>query len=177
LIGLLDQRPAHGFALARVMAPGGGVGRVWSMQRTMVYSALDNLERRALVRPTATVPSDSGPQRTILEITKSGTAALNDWLVAPVHHVRDARSLLMLKLLFLIGRGQDTASLLIGQRQVLTAQAGRLAPAADSATGYDRALVLWRLHSTKAVIEFIDAMLSDPTAIAGNAADNLLSVQ
>jgi hypothetical protein len=62
------------------------------------------------------------------------------------------------------------------QRQVLTAQAGRLASAADNATGYDRALLLWRLHSTKAVIEFTDAMLSDPTTTAGNATDNFLSV-
>jgi hypothetical protein len=82
----------------------------------------------------------------------------------------------MLKILFLIGRGQDVAPLLIGQQKVLTAQAGRLASAADSATGYDRALLLWRLHSTKAVIEFTDAVLSDPTTTAANAADNLLSV-
>jgi hypothetical protein len=139
------------------------------MQRTMVYSALDNLERWALVQPTATVPSDSGPRRTILKISEGGTVALDEWLAAPVQRVRNARSLLMLKILFLIGRGQDVAPLLIGQRQVLTAQAGRLASAADSATGYDRALLLWRLHSTKAVIEFTNAMLSDPTTTASGA--------
>jgi hypothetical protein len=145
------------------------------MQRTMVYSALDSLQRRALVRPTATVPSDCGPRRTILEISETGTVALNEWLVAPVQRVRDARSLLMLKILFLIGRGQDVAPLLIGQRRVLTAQAGRLASAADSATGYDRTLLFWRLHSTKAVIEFTDAMLTDPTTAAGNAAPPALT--
>jgi hypothetical protein len=121
-------------------------------------------------------PERLRPRRTILEISESGTVALNEWLVAPVERVRDARSLLMLKILFLIGRGQDVAPLLIGQQKVLTAQAGRLASAADSATGYDRALLLWRLHSTKAVIEFTDAVLSDPTTTAANAADNLLSV-
>jgi DNA-binding PadR family transcriptional regulator len=107
LLGLLDQKAAHGFALARAMAPDGEVGRIWSIRRTMVYSALDHLERWALVQPKATVPSDSGPRRTILEATTSGIAALNDWLQEPVERVRDARSLLMLKLLFLTRRGEN----------------------------------------------------------------------
>jgi DNA-binding PadR family transcriptional regulator len=136
------------------------------MPRARVYGALDYLKRRALVRPTATVPSDVGPQRTILEISESGAVALDEWLVTPVERVRDVRSLLMLKLLFLMGRGQDAAPLLIGERQVFRAQADRLTATAESATGSDRALLLWRLHSTKAVIEFTDAMLSDLVAAA-----------
>jgi DNA-binding PadR family transcriptional regulator len=176
VLGLLDQRPAHGFALARAMAPGGEVGRVWSMRRAMVYSALVNLERRALIRPTATASSHSGPQRTILEITRSGAAVLNDWLVAPVRHVRDARSLLMLKLLFLNDRDEDTTPLLVGQQQVFRAQARQFASAVNNAAGYDHVLLLWRLHSTRAVIEFIDAMLPDSRTIAPMPGDDLLAI-
>lgn len=176
LLGLLDQKAAHGFALARAMAPDGEVGRIWSIRRTMVYSALDHLERWALVQPKATVPSDSGPRRTILEATTSGIAALNDWLQEPVERVRDARSLLMLKLLFLTRRGENVAPLLSRQREVCMAQAHQLASAAEDAAGFDRALLLWRLHSTRAVIEFTHAMLTDPASSIGDPRSPVLSV-
>lgn len=142
----------------------------------MVYSALDNLEQWALVQPTATVPSDSGPLRTILEATTSGTAALNDWLEEPVERVRDARSLLMLKLLFLTRRGDNVAPLLSRQREVFTAHARQLASAAEDAAGFDRALLLWRLHSTRAVIEFTHAMLTDSASSTGDPRSHVLSI-
>jgi hypothetical protein len=129
-----------------------------------------------LVQPKATVPSDSGPRRTILEATTSGIAALNDWLQEPVERVRDARSLLMLKLLFLTRRGENVAPLLSRQREVFTAHGRHFASAADEAAGFDRALLLWRLHSTTAVIEFTDAMLTDSALSTDAPASHLLSV-
>jgi DNA-binding PadR family transcriptional regulator len=150
------------------MAPDGEVGRIWWMRRTMVYSALDNLEQRVLVAPKATVRSESGPRRTILEATTNGIAALDDWLEKPVERVREARSMLMLKLLFLTRRGQNVAPLLSRQRELFSDQTRQLASAADDAAGFDRALLLWRLHNTRAVIEFTDAMLTDPPSSTGD---------
>ena len=66
------------------MAPDGDVGQVWAMRRPLVYRALETLERLGLVRPVATLPSDAGPQRTILEPTPAGRAALSVWLGQPV---------------------------------------------------------------------------------------------
>jgi DNA-binding PadR family transcriptional regulator len=163
ILALLDEKPAHGFALARAMATGGDVGRVWDMRRPLVYRALDTLQRLALIRPVATLPSDSGPQRTILEPTAAGRRLLGEWLHQPVEHVRDARSLLMLKLLFLSRRSADPAPLLRGQREHFAALAARLKDAADAAEGFERGLLLWRLYSTTAAVQFTEAMLSEPT--------------
>jgi DNA-binding PadR family transcriptional regulator len=163
ILALLDEGPAHGFALARAMATGGEVGRVWDMRRPLVYRALDTLKRLALIRPVAKLPSDSGPQRTILEPTPEGRRLLAEWLERPVEHVRDARSLLMLKLLFLSRRDADPAPLLRAQREQFAALAGRLTLAADAAEGFERGLLLWRLHSTTAAVRFTEAMLSEPT--------------
>ena len=69
-----------------------------------------------MIRPAGTVPSQTGPQRTILEVTPEGVLAVAEWLSQPVSHVRDARSLLMLKLLFLSRREADLAPLLTAQR-------------------------------------------------------------
>ena len=131
VLALLSEEPAHGFALARAMAPEGEVGQVWAMRRPLVYRALETLEQLGLIRPAGTVPSQSGPQRTILEVTPAGTQAVTGWLAEPVSHVRDARSLLMLKLLFLARSGADPAPLLTAQREQFSAHAERLAAAVE----------------------------------------------
>ena len=41
--------------------------------------------------------------------------------------------------------------------------AERLTAAADAAEGFERGLLLWRLYSTTAAVQFTEAMLSDPT--------------
>jgi len=116
---------------------------------------------RDLVRPRATVASSTGPQRTVLEATPSGRRALTRWLREPVVHVRDARSLLLLKLLFLSRRGSDPGPLLGAQREQFAALADRLSAALANADGFDRALALWRLETTTAALRFVDAMLEE----------------
>jgi DNA-binding PadR family transcriptional regulator len=161
VLALLGEQRAYGFAIARAMAPSGEVGQVWAVRRPLVYRALETLEQRELIRPAGTVPSQSGPQRTILEVTPAGTRALADWLGRPVSHVRDARSLLMLKLLFLTRQGADTEPLLTAQRTLFSLQAERLSTAVDEAEGFDRALLLWRLHSTTAAVRFTETLLDE----------------
>ena len=162
VLAVLAEEPTHGFAIARAMAPEGEVGRVWSVRRPLVYRAVETLTAMGLVRPAATVPSRSGPQRTVLEATPSGKRALTRWLRQPVAHVRDARSLLMLKLLFLTRRDAELEPLLSAQRAHFAKLAERLSGAAEAAEGFDRALLLWRLESTAAAIRFAETMLGEP---------------
>jgi DNA-binding PadR family transcriptional regulator len=161
VLALLSEEPAHGFALARAMATGGEVGQVWSMRRPLVYRALETLEQREMIRPAGTVPSQTGPQRTILEVTPEGTKAVAEWLSQPVSHVRDARSLLMLKLLFLSRREADLAPLLTAQRAQFASHAESLTAALEQTEGFDRTLLLWRLHNTTAAVRFTETMLAD----------------
>ena len=161
VVGLLAEGPSHGFAVARAMAPGGEVGKVWTVRRPLVYRAIETLTAMGLVRTAGTVASASGPQRTVLQSTPAGKRAVTRWLRQPVDHVRDARSLLMLKLLFLTRREADLAPLLTAQRALFAAIAERLERAADAAEGFDRALTLWRFESTTAAVRFVEAMLAD----------------
>jgi DNA-binding PadR family transcriptional regulator len=166
VLGLLAEDPSHGFAIARAMAPDGEVGKVWSVRRPLVYRAIETLGAMGLVREAGTEASTSGPQRTVLQPTANGKRAVTRWLRQPVEHVRDARSLLMLKLLFLTRREADLAPLLTAQRERFATLASRLADAAEAADGFDRALVLWRLESTTAAVRFVEAMLAEPTRSA-----------
>jgi len=166
VLALLAEAPSHGFAVARVMAPDGEVGRVWSVRRPLVYRAAETLTRMDLVRPAGTEPSRTGPQRTVLTATPAGKRAVTRWLKTPVEHVRDGRSLLMLKLLFLARRGADATPLLTAQRDVFAVRAARLARAADAAEGFERALALWRLETTTAAARFVETMLAQPVPAA-----------
>ena len=166
VLALLVEGPNHGFAVARVMAPAGEVGRVWSLRRPLVYRAAETLTRMDLVRPAGTEASRTGPQRTVLAATQTGKRAVTRWLKTPVEHVRDGRSLLMLKLLFLSRRGADATPLLTAQRDVFAVHAARLTRAADAAEGFERALALWRLETTTAAARFVETMLAQPVPAA-----------
>ena len=75
--------------------------------------------------------------------------------------MRDARSLLMLKLVLLSRRGTDPEPLLAGQRGRFAVLHDRLSAQADAADGFDRALCVWRLENAGAVLRFIDTLLKD----------------
>jgi len=156
VLAIVGEQPTHGFAVARAMAPGGDVGRVWAMRRPLVYRTLDVLVERELIREAGTETSDAGPRRTKLEITPAGREQLARWLVTPVEHVRDARADLMLKLLFLDRAGADPATLLAAQRARFAELAAELEAAATEADGFARTLALWRLETTRAAVRFVE---------------------
>ncbi len=159
VLALLAEGPTHGFAIARAMAEGGEIGKVWSLARPRVYYAIEALTREGLARPERTVASRTGPDRTILRITPSGRRAVNGWLSAPVEHVRDARSLLLLKLLFLERRNADPRPLLSAQRARFASIAVRIDTAVNEASGFDQTLLKWRLENASAALRFIDSVI------------------
>jgi hypothetical protein len=85
------------------------------------------------------------------------------WLDSPVEHIRDGRSLLLLKLLFLERRQADPAPLLHAQRARFEAIAERLETAANEASGFDRTLLCWRLETAAAAQRFIDSLIDQPS--------------
>jgi PadR family transcriptional regulator AphA len=158
VLGLLAERPAHGFAVSKALAPGGEIGIIWSVPRQLVYRVLGVLEEHGLVESIGT-EAGPGPVRTIIGPTAAGRQALTGWLGEPVAHVRDARSLLMLKLVFLERSGLDMRPLLERQRELLLPVAAAQRERADAATGVQRTVELWRSECIEAVIGFTERML------------------
>jgi DNA-binding PadR family transcriptional regulator len=156
VLGALAQAPAHGFAVARTLAPAGSLGRVWLMSRPRVYRAIDDLAARGLITPTGTAPSDRGPTRTLYEATEAGRTRLDEWLRTPVDHVREIRSDLLLKLALLHERGASSDDLLRAQREKLAPVLASLEAAIAEASGFEEIMVRYRLESTRSAIQFID---------------------
>src|SRR5262245_764384 len=86
----IQARTAQGLAIAAPTADDGDVDRIWHLPRPVVYRALNRLLEAGLIRPEA-VESGAGPQRTVYAVTPEGRSRANEWLSAPVRHVREMR--------------------------------------------------------------------------------------
>jgi DNA-binding PadR family transcriptional regulator len=77
LLGLLTERPKHGYELKREhdeRLPGAK-----PLAYGQVYATLQRLQRDGKVAVSGTA-QDSGPERTVYEITGDGTAEVEGWL-------------------------------------------------------------------------------------------------
>ncbi len=162
-LGLLCERPSHGWAIAQALAGSGEIGRVYTVTRPLVYRALAQLREAGLAEVRGTAPSDAGPARTTLGATRRGRAAFKRWRGGASEHIRDLRSELMLKLLFHDRAGLDAGPLL-GEQTVVLARAERaLERQLADAEGFERTLVLWRLSVARAALSFVEALLDSRT--------------
>lgn len=157
VLALLNEAPAHGWALAAALAPDGEIGAVWSLSRPLVYRALETLQQRGLVEVVGAASSTRGPSRTVYRPTRRGRSALARWLGEPVAHIRDLRPDLLLKLIFLARAGKDTSALLDEQRLLVEALLLEIAADLDGATAAQAILVRYRVEVARAALRFVEA--------------------
>ena len=160
VLALLCERPAHGWALAGQLTPTGELGAVWTMGRPLVYRSLEILEYRHLIEAAGHEPGARGPNRTIFRVTPDGHEALMQWLNEPVDHVRDVRSLLLLKLVFAERLSVDPRPMLGAQHDAIAAAIASLEAGSSSSRGTEEILLRFRLESTRAVLRFIEGVLA-----------------
>jgi DNA-binding PadR family transcriptional regulator len=166
VLGAVAEGPTHGFAVVQLMAPHGPIGRIWTIPHPVVYQVLKRLQQLRLITERATERGGRGPQRTILAVTPAGRRALRRWLLAPVDHVRDVRSLFLLKMVLLDRAAIDPSPLLEAQREQVETLVAALTCQHDAAEGFDQVLVTWRLESSRAVLRFLESVSSSSSSSA-----------
>jgi PadR family transcriptional regulator AphA len=164
ILALLAEGPSHGWALARQMARDGEIGRVWALGRPLVYRALELLEARGLAESTGSERGTRGPNRTVFRATDEGRAVVARWLAEPVAHVRDVRSLLLLRLVLVERAGLDREPLLQAQRELVVPAVHALETRLAGSRGTESIFVRFRLESTRAALDFIDGLLAERPA-------------
>jgi PadR family transcriptional regulator AphA len=173
VLALVAEQEAHGWALAAKLAKGGEIGSIWSLGRPLVYHSLERLEQEGLVRAASLERGDRGPHRVIYAVTPKGRKIVQEWLRQPVEHVRDIRSLFLLKIVLLQRAGLEVEPLLVGQRAMLQPFVTWLEAQLDDAdpvtAPWDATPLAFRLETTKTVVRFIDAMLDQPAPVPGAA--------
>jgi PadR family transcriptional regulator AphA len=161
-LSVVCEGQTHGLAVARLIGPDGQLGRIWRVQKGVVYRSLDRLSDLGLIRSAGEEPSHQGPIRLLVEATEAGQAAAAAWQHRPVQHTRDIRSELLVKLALLDRSGTDPHDLLTAQRALLVPIASALQDRIATATGFDRTLLLWRYETASATIRFLDALVPSP---------------
>lgn len=156
ILGLLRERPMHGYEIARRFAADLDLGLVLPLDMSNVYALLKDLHEQGLIegrRETVGLR----PPRTVFQLTPEAAVQLRGWLEEPVGRLREVRSDLLVKLYFCRAIGDRcTAALLdaqIAASQVYLERLTRLAEEAapgsferlvrDSKIGAARATVAW----------------------------------
>jgi DNA-binding PadR family transcriptional regulator len=149
VLGVLVERPRHGFAVAAELAGGTELGSAWTVSRPLVYRAIDRLVDVRWARRAREEPGAAGPSRRVVVPTAAGRRRLLAWVDEPVEHLRDVRHELLVKLLLRQRLGLDPAPLAAAQR-------ARFEPVLDALrAGPEDVVGRWRRASATAVDGFL----------------------
>jgi len=151
---LITQGVSHGWALGTALGPGGEVGRMWSLTRPLTYRAIDGLVDKGLVARRGHT-TGRGRDRVVLAATAAGRRLVTRWLDAPVQHLRDVRTELLVKLALRDRGGLDNESLLVAQQELFEPTIATL----TSSRQDDDLVDVWRRESARAVRRFLDQAL------------------
>jgi DNA-binding PadR family transcriptional regulator len=160
VLSLICEKPTHGFAIARMLGPGGSLGQVWRVPKSVIYRAMQRLEMFGLVRTAGEQDSSRGPARSLSKATPAGRRAAEAWLSTPVAHARDVRSEFLVKLALLDRAEADPRELLRAQQAQLVPIATALDDRLISAEGFEHTLALWRHEAMSAAMRFLAAVAS-----------------
>jgi PadR family transcriptional regulator AphA len=116
-LGFLSEAPMHGYELRERLEE--GLGALWRIASSQLYSVLHRIEERGWVDP-AREEDKTRPARTVYSITEEGRRAFGVWVATPVEHLRDMRVEFLAKVYFARRRSREAV------RELIAAQIGVL---------------------------------------------------
>ncbi len=118
VLGLLAQRPRHGYELRAAFEAFVGGRENWEVNPAQIYATLTRLAEGGLVAEHG-VAQASGPEKRIYAITPQGTRALVEWFGTPVER-EYPRDEFFIKLMLCLATGHaDPHKLIQTQRTKL----------------------------------------------------------
>ena len=113
LLGLLEDRPRHGYELKHLHDRLFGAGK--ELRFGQVYASLSRLVRDGLIVVEA-VERDEGPDRKLYAISSQGVARLEEWLLDPIDPTVYLRSEQFTKVVLALLSGRSAEEILDVQR-------------------------------------------------------------
>ncbi|GAA5191376.1 hypothetical protein GCM10023322_48620 [Rugosimonospora acidiphila] len=157
VLGLLVERPRHGFSLVKELTPDTLLGQVWSLPNPVIYRALHALQAKAMITPEPAESSSLGPRRVPMQPTRQGRERLLEWLGTPLDHLRDMRVLLRVKLHLTLRLGLDPIPLLVAQRARNLQAKATVSHSPPPGTRVEQDLLrIWREEQSIATNRFVD---------------------
>jgi PadR family transcriptional regulator AphA len=154
LLGLLTQKPMHGYELHRYFAAPSALGQVWYLGLSQMYKLLKELERQGHLEVTVE-SQDSYPARKVYHITPSGRAAFLQWMEKPVSSTRLIRVEFLAKLFLAQLLGSEMIERVIGiQLEACQAQLSRLQERAGDEV-FEHLVFRFRQGQIQAIIDWL----------------------
>ncbi len=154
LLGLLTQKPMHGYELHRYFTDPSALGQVWYLGLSQMYKLLKELERQGYLEVTVE-SQDSYPARKVYHITPSGRAAFLLWMEKPVSNTRLIRVEFLAKLFLAQLLGSEMIERVIGtQLETCQAQLTRLQERVSD-EGFEHLIFRFRQGQIQAIIDWL----------------------
>ena len=99
ILGLLRERPMHGYEIAQHFKPEADLGQVVPSDMSTIYTFLKDLQEHGLIRGER-VTVGARPPRTVFSLTAEAEPLFLDWVRRPVARMREVRLDFLLKLYF-----------------------------------------------------------------------------
>ncbi len=162
LLGLLADRPMHGYELAQMVGNDEALRALWHIERSQVYFLLRKLLEHGFIVETAEERA-GGPPRVIYAPTAAGREALRDWLREPEGSPRGLRNAFLAKLYLALRVDREAADeLLAAQKQSLQQWADRHRAGTGAA---DFSALVHRLRLAQVEAALVTLEEFDPEAI------------
>ena len=158
LLGLLTQKPMHGYELHRYFTDPSALGQVWYLGLSQMYKLLKELEGQGYVDVTVEW-QENYPARKVYQITLSGRAAFLQWMEKPVSNTRLIRVEFLAKLFLAQLLSSEMIERVIGiQLETCQAQLTRLqesARPADWELAFEHLVFRFRQGQIQAIIDWL----------------------
>jgi DNA-binding PadR family transcriptional regulator len=158
ILGSVAEERRHGFAVARILEPGGELGLIFGVGRPAVYRSIERLGDAGLLEYLDVEPGHRGPRRTPLRVTVAGRLVLEKWLWQPVEHIRHLRTEFLMKVTLIERSGRDPGPLIAAQAEVVAPIVAGIVETQQHAAGTERVVALWRAHSARAALQFLEEL-------------------
>jgi DNA-binding PadR family transcriptional regulator len=158
ILGLLRERPMHGYEIARRFAADLDLGLVLPLDMSNVYALLKDLHEQGLIEGRRETVGRR-PPRTVYSLTPGAEALLDRWLSRPVARLREVRADLLVKLYFCRMAGErQTARLLDAQIAASRAYLDRLHRLVQDAGphGFERLVHASKVGAARATVAWLE---------------------
>jgi len=162
LLGLLTQKPMHGYELYRHFTDPSALGQVWYLGLSQMYKLLKELEAEGHLEATVE-EQENYPDRKVYHITPSGRAAFLQWMEKPISSPRLIRVEFLAKLFLAQLLGSEMVERVIGtQLETCQAQLTRLQERmgsgddrGDAAKDFKHLVYRFRQGQIQAIIDWL----------------------
>ena len=118
MLGLLAQRPRHGYELRTVFQALVGGKENWDVKPAQIYTTLARLEQGGFIAEDS-VEQDAGPEKRIYAITLAGRKILTEWFACGIERGHQQDEFFLKLMIGLVSGAADPYRLIHTQRTYL----------------------------------------------------------